>query len=228
MRFLMSLQYAGWDPKEAVQHYLWRIQAKIPDYEPMDEEELNYIKMINAGEKMIVNNISFGYLPHRINFYLMNLHIKSRRTFFVRAGTSKETDSYKADANLSEQGIDYARKITNRLEAHREEERQALIKLGGEDIPLKPLLVWTSTRMRTVETAQFFLDRGYRVQIRPQMSQLNPGICEKMSERRLRAEFADEVAKHEADPYHLSLTSTWLYVLSQSSWNLSGNRTIYF
>ena len=34
------------------------------------------------------------------------------------------------------------------------------------------------------------------------MSQLNPGVCEKMSERRIRAELPDEVTKHEADPYH--------------------------
>lgn len=34
------------------------------------------------------------------------------------------------------------------------------------------------------------------------MSQLNPGVCEKMSEKRIRADYPDEVAKHEADPYH--------------------------
>jgi 6-phosphofructo-2-kinase/fructose-2,6-biphosphatase 4 len=34
------------------------------------------------------------------------------------------------------------------------------------------------------------------------MSQMNPGVCEKMSERRIRAELPDEVTKHEADPYH--------------------------
>ena len=34
------------------------------------------------------------------------------------------------------------------------------------------------------------------------MSQLNPGVCEKMSERRIRMEYPEEVAKHEADPYH--------------------------
>lgn len=34
------------------------------------------------------------------------------------------------------------------------------------------------------------------------MSQLNPGVCEKMSERRIRLEYPDEVAKHETDPYH--------------------------
>ena len=37
---------------------------------------------------------------------------------------------------------------------------------------------------------------------RSQLSQLNPGVCEKMSEERIRREFPDEVAKHELDPYH--------------------------
>lgn len=66
----------------------------------MDEKDLNYIKvctlvplfsliclllqMINAGERLIVNNRSFGYLSNRIVFYLLNLHIKSRRTYFAR------------------------------------------------------------------------------------------------------------------------------------------------
>lgn len=66
----------------------------------MEEKDLNYIKvrtldimpraytyawqMINAGERLIVNNVSFGYLSNRIVFYLLNLHIKSRRTYFAR------------------------------------------------------------------------------------------------------------------------------------------------
>lgn len=34
------------------------------------------------------------------------------------------------------------------------------------------------------------------------MSQLNPGVCEKLSERRIRELFPEEVDKHEQDPYH--------------------------
>lgn len=40
--------------------------------------------MVNAGERLIVNNCSFGYLSHRIVFYLTNLHIKTRHTYFAR------------------------------------------------------------------------------------------------------------------------------------------------
>jgi 6-phosphofructo-2-kinase / fructose-2,6-biphosphatase 4 len=85
---------------------------------------------------------------------------------------------------------------------HREKERAAFIEKGGADTPLKPLTVWTSTRRRTVETADWLTLQGYKVRQRSQMSQLNPGVCEKMSERRIRQEYPDEVAKHEADPYH--------------------------
>lgn len=46
------------------------------------------MQMINAGERLIVNNCSFGYLSHRIVFYLTNLHIKSRHTYFARVSTT--------------------------------------------------------------------------------------------------------------------------------------------
>jgi len=199
---ISSPDYVGWTSDDAVKHYLARITAKIPHFETMSEPELNYIKMINAGERLSVNNCTFGYLSHRIVFYLLNLHIKSRHTYFVRAGTSKNEESYKADAGLSEQGLEYAQKMSEALIKHREEEREALILRGGPPTPLKPLTIWTSTRRRTVETAHYLHERGYRVRQRSQMSQLNPGVCEKMSEARIREEYPDEVEKHEADPYH--------------------------
>ncbi|KAI4264223.1 MAG: hypothetical protein L6R42_000658 [Xanthoria sp. 1 TBL-2021] len=121
---------------------------------------------------------------------------------YIKAGTTSDEDSYKTDAGLSDQGRLYAEKMGQALLQHREAERLALIERGGPDIPLKPLRVWTSTRRRTVETAEWLYEQGYSVRQRTQLSQLNPGVCEKMSERRIRAEMPDEVAKHEADPYH--------------------------
>lgn len=111
-------------------------------------------------------------------------------------------DSYKADGSLSEEGFDYAKKMGDALLRHRENERQTLIERGGPEVLLKQLTIWTSTRRRTIETSKYLYEAGYRVRQRSQMSQLNPGVCEKMSERRIRAEFPEEVAKHEADPYH--------------------------
>ncbi|KAL8967740.1 MAG: hypothetical protein Q9197_005262 [Variospora fuerteventurae] len=138
------------------------MSAKIPHFETMEEQELNYIK----------------------------------------AGTSRDEDSYKTDAGLSDQGRLYAEKMGQVLLRHRDGERRSLADQGGTDIPLKPLKVWTSTRRRTVETANWLYDQGYSVRQRTQLSALNPGVCERMSEERIRAAMPDEVAKHEADPYH--------------------------
>ncbi|KIW27023.1 uncharacterized protein PV07_06804 [Cladophialophora immunda] len=199
---ISSPDYIGWSEADAVKHYLNRVTAKIPHFETMEEPDLDWIKMINAGERLVVNNTSFGYLSHRIVFYLLNLHIKSRHTYFARAGTTLEEESFKADARLSPQGKDYAKKMTETLLSHREEERRTLIEKGGIDTPLKPLIVWTSTRRRTVETAAFLEGKGFKVRQRSQMSQLNPGVCEKKSERRIRQEYPEEVVKHDLDPYH--------------------------
>jgi 6-phosphofructo-2-kinase/fructose-2,6-biphosphatase 4 len=199
---ISSPDYQGWKDEDAIRDYLARIDARIPHFESMEEPDLHWIKIINAGERVVVNNCAFGYLSQRIVFYLLNLHIKSRQTYFARAGTAREEDSYKADAPLSEEGRDYARKMSDVLLKYREEEKQKLKEQGATDAELKPLTIWTSTRRRTVQTADYLAAMGYRVRQRSQMSQMNPGVCEKMSEKRIREEFPDEVAKHEADPYH--------------------------
>nr|POF14305.1 putative 6-phosphofructo-2-kinase/fructose-2,6-bisphosphatase [Quercus suber] len=200
---ISSPDYVQWKSEDAVKDYLKRINARIPYYETMEEPELHYVKMINAGQRVVVNNCSFGYLSQRIVFYLLNLHIKSRQTYFCRAGTTKDEDSYKADASLSAEGEDYARKMSETLLKHRDSELKAQINhVASDTTELKPLTVWTSTRRRTVETSSHLEDQGYRVRHRSQMSQLNPGVCEKMSERKIRETFPEEVAKHEQDPYH--------------------------
>ncbi|KAH8597994.1 6-phosphofructo-2-kinase-domain-containing protein [Bisporella sp. PMI_857] len=199
---ISSPDFQDMDPDEAAKLYLRRIDLRIPSFETMNEPDLNWVKMVNAGESLKYNNVSFGYLSFRIVFYLMNVHTKARQTFFARAGTSSQEDSYKQDAHLSDEGRAYAQKMADTLLQHREAERAASIANGGSDSPLKPLTVWTSTRRRTAETAECFREKGFRVRQRPQMSQLNPGVCEKLSERAIRRIYPEEVEKHEMDPYH--------------------------
>ncbi|TID18585.1 6-phosphofructo-2-kinase/fructose-2-6-bisphosphatase-like protein [Venturia nashicola] len=199
---ISSPDYISWKPEDAVKDYLDRINSRIPHFETMEEPDLHWIKMINAGERVVVNNCAFGYLSQRIVFYLLNLHIKSRQTYFCRAGITTEEESYKADASLSAEGRDYAAKMAQTLVRHREQERMDIIKAGGPDNALKPLTVWTSTRRRTVETSDYLSKLGYRARQRTQLSQMNPGVCEKMSEQKIREDYPQEVTKHEQDPYH--------------------------
>ncbi len=56
---------------------------------------------------MVVNNIQ-GYLQSRIVFFLMNIHNRHRTIYLVRAGEALVEHLYKADADLSSLGWDYA------------------------------------------------------------------------------------------------------------------------
>jgi 6-phosphofructo-2-kinase/fructose-2,6-biphosphatase 4 len=200
---ISSPDYFGWDPDAAVKDYLDRITAKIPHFETMDtDEHLDYIQMINAGEKYLTNNISFGYLHNRILFYLMNLHIKPRQTYFARAGKSSYEDSYKADGELTDDGREYAEKLADTIIKHREDERQALIKRGGSDAPLRKLVVWTSSRQKSIDTAAPLKAKGYRVYEKVPLSQLNPGVCESLTDDEILQKYPEEVIKHNTDPYH--------------------------
>ncbi|EPS41866.1 hypothetical protein H072_4187 [Dactylellina haptotyla CBS 200.50] len=218
-----SPDYAGWKPEDAVKDYLHRINVKIPHFETMEETELDYIKvqsptletryvslklihetptgqMINAGERIVVNNCRFGYLPNRIVFYLMNLHIKTRRTYFARSGVAIQ-DSYKADAPLSDNGLDYARRLADTITKFRVEEYRDHVARGGSKEE-RPLVVWTSTRIRTVQTAGQLAAKGVKVRQRQQLSQLNPGAVEGLTEDEIRKLYPEELEKHGEDPYH--------------------------
>ncbi|KAL7269983.1 hypothetical protein RUND412_007318 [Rhizina undulata] len=81
-----------------------------------------------AGERIngiIVNNCRFGYLPNRIVFYLINLHIKYRQKYFVRAGISLEENTHEVDESLCEEGKACGKRLTEAFPKHREEGREA-------------------------------------------------------------------------------------------------------
>jgi 6-phosphofructo-2-kinase/fructose-2,6-biphosphatase 4 len=141
---LSSPDYAGWDRQKAVEHYLRRIQMKIPTYQEMTrerEEDLSYVKLININERMIVNKGTsvggkggtggnFGYVGSRIVFFLMNLHVKPRTLYFARAGKSADR-SYKSDAPLAPEGHDYAKKLADTLLRRRRDLRRQAKEEGG-------------------------------------------------------------------------------------------------
>lgn len=157
--------------------------------------------MINAGKRIIVNRCRFGYLPQRMVFYLMNLHIQSRKTYFARAGISAQEDSYRADAPLCKAGREYSKRLIDALMKHREQEYKEALEEGSDD-PETPLAVWTSTRRRTVQTAEPFIQAGLKIKQRPQMSQLNPGDAEKLDDEQIQEMYPEEWEKHQLDPFH--------------------------
>lgn len=158
--------------------------------------------MINAGERIIANKCRTGYIPQRIVFYLMNLHIKSRKTYFARAGISSEDNSFKADAPLCDIGIKYSHRLRDAIEDHRKKEREELLAQGTPEETLKPLSIWTSTRRRTIQTAEPLRAPNVKIKHRPQMSQLHPGDMEQLTDSQIREQYPEEWERHQLDPFH--------------------------
>ncbi|KAF8966618.1 6-phosphofructo-2-kinase-domain-containing protein [Flammula alnicola] len=149
---ISSPDYKNWDPDKAVEDYYTRIRGHEKYYETLEERTWPYIKIINVGEKIILNNIQ-GYLQSRIVFFLMNIHNKFRTIYFARSGQSLIEHSYKADSDLSPAGWEYAEKLKDFVL----ERRAKSIEQRGLNPTDRKLVIWTSTRRRAHHTAWPFV-----------------------------------------------------------------------
>jgi len=180
---LSSPDYKGWAADRAVQDYWLRIKQQEEHYEEVTADEGPFIKIINVGERIVVNRIE-GYLQTRCCFFLMNIHTQSRTIWFARSGQSLIEHSYKADSDLSPAGWEYA----DRLKAAVMSRRKQIVedkKARGDDLideaQQRKLVVWTSARRRAHHTAWPFVHAGYKVVQKPQMSEINPGVWDGLS-----------------------------------------------
>jgi len=84
-----SPDYVGQDPEEAAQDFRNRIRNYEKVYQTIDEDEsdLTYVKLIDVGKHVIINQIQ-DYLQSRVVYYLMNLHIRPRSIWLSRVSLS--------------------------------------------------------------------------------------------------------------------------------------------
>ena len=80
-----SPDYKGQDPRIAAEDFRKRIRNYEKIYQTIDEEEreLTYIKLINLGRQVIINQVQ-DYLQSRVVYFLMNVHIKPRSIWLSR------------------------------------------------------------------------------------------------------------------------------------------------
>lgn len=58
-------------------------------YQPLDEEiddDLSFIKVINAGRSFFVHNVN-GHVQSRVVYFLMNIHLLPRSVYLTRVGS---------------------------------------------------------------------------------------------------------------------------------------------
>ena len=83
----------------------------------LTKESCSYIKLFDVGSKIIINKLPNSYLPGRVVFFLMNLHIVPRKIWLTRHGQSQ--DNVKGvlggDSLLTSAGETYARRLAEWL-----------------------------------------------------------------------------------------------------------------
>lgn len=108
-----SSDYKGLSKEKARSAFMRRLLVNKPLYEEISpEENLSYVKYINFGERLIVNNNRYGYLINKIVFFLMNLRDKKGCVYFARCGTS-DNDKYIDDEVLNGDGLRYSEILTD-------------------------------------------------------------------------------------------------------------------
>lgn len=214
-----SPDYAGWDPLKLTQNYISRIDTVAPIYQEMNNEEspdLSFIKFINFGERLVLNNNRYGFLVNKIVFFLMNSRIKTGSVYFARCSNNKL--KFKSDPPLDSKGKDYFLKLNKTLLDH-------IAKVKGEKFYKKTpdvihnttekqppngfdgqhdnsFVVWTSTRLRTIQLSTSFRDLGITVRQRTQLTQKNPGDIEGLTKEEVKKLYPDDYKQHCKDPYH--------------------------
>lgn len=164
-----SADYVDWSQKDAIVDYMHRLKVNRELYEEMTpRENLSYVKYVNFGEQLMVNNNHFGYLVNKIVFFLMNLRDKKGCVYFARCGTS-DNDKYVDDEILNKEGTEYSKRLTDLVLKIVNERRAAqhpgfLVPIENEATPnsgfssrsmspsLSPLLTTGASLIRTEST----------------------------------------------------------------------------
>lgn len=235
-----SPDYLNWDYESAYKDYQERISFLTPYYTEMNQTDnnnkLSYIKFINFGERIELNNSNYGYLINKVVFFLMNSRIKLGSVFFARC--YKNNLEYGQDPPLDEDGINYAKNLTNSLmnylnsqgkdyfdpekvkarslSVRPQNKRQLTIDdkhptAGVDGVDEDSFVVWTSVKKRTVETTQFLANQNINIRHRIQLLQKNPGIVGQMTDDEIKEKYPTEFEQFLKDPYHHRFSRAELY-----------------
>lgn len=182
---LSSPDYAGIAADDAVRDFLARIAHYERAYQPVDESDGSYLKLIDVGRKVVSHKIQ-GWLAGRIVFFLMNLHTIPRPIWLCRHGESEMNALGRigGDSALSPRGREFSKNLGVWLDTY----------ARGED----GVSVWTSTLNRTVETAA-----ALSVKSRPNkaLDEIAAGLYDGLTYDEIAARYPDESDARKHDKY---------------------------
>ena len=184
--------------ESAYRDFKRRIEQYEKVYATLEESELTWVKLINSGQRVVINNIH-GFLPGRIVQFLTNIHATHKPLYLTRHGQSEYNLAGKigGDAGLTEVGRRYA----VALGRFAREEIQ-----HGPDGEQRRTRLWTSSMQRTIQTVTHiphpklrdgWVQMSHRVY--RQLDELYAGICDGMTYAEIEEVYPDEFKHRQED-----------------------------
>ncbi|MEW5299781.1 MAG: hypothetical protein WDW36_002760 [Sanguina aurantia] len=190
-----SPDYTGISTSQAMGDFKARISMYEKVYKPISNRNLHYIKlidMVTGRGHMDVNRIS-GYLGGKIVFFLMQVckagMANSRKIWLTPHGASDFSLAGRVggDSRLCGEGEEYARRLPEVVVDR--------LPLTFEERAI-PVSVWTSTLVRTIQTAKFLPFPKLRWKA---LDELHTGVCDGLSYAEIEKRFPHEFAARRKD-----------------------------
>lgn len=208
---LSGPDYKNMDPEVALSDFRSRLHNYEKVYETIDEEEENenekfdiqYVKIINAGKKVISYNIS-GYLSSQCVFFLLNFNLSDRQIWLTANGQSVFNCENRlgGDPDLTKSGIAFAKALPKFIAKKRQEFklRQYNKEFINDTNTFKTSTngtsqnfnIWTSTLKRTIETAHYFPKDEFYFKSYKILNDLCCGIFDSITEKEFRTLHTEE------------------------------------
>ncbi|CCH62186.1 hypothetical protein TBLA_0G02460 [Henningerozyma blattae CBS 6284] len=215
---LFGPDYKGKNPHASLLDFKERLSNYKKAYQPIvDEENLEYIKMIDIGKKIITYNIT-GYLASQTVYYLLNFTLKDRQIWITRSGESEDNMFGKigGDSKLSIRGEKYAKALNDFLSRQREifnskvnanlastpNSRQN--STGSETDEdeynqFNEFFIWSSTRRRCIDTMKKFDSTEFPQKQMKMLDELNCGNFEGMTYSQIQKNYPKEFDTRQTD-----------------------------
>ncbi|KAG7750761.1 hypothetical protein KL911_004640 [Ogataea haglerorum] len=218
---LSGPDYKDMDRDLALNDFRNRLKNYQAVYETIDEEEelenekydIQYVKIINAGKKVVSYNIS-GYLSSQCVFFLLNFNLSDRQIWLTVNGESEFNAANRkgGDSKLTKRGEQFARALPKFICKKRQEFK--LRHLNKEYVNdefsfhTKPQLeqefnIWTSNLKRTLQTASYFpqeKDGGdFHFMSFRMLNDLGCGSLDSITEEEYRTKYVDEYRSQMAE-----------------------------
>lgn len=198
--------------------------------EEEEKDNQSFVQIINVGKKLVSHNIE-GFLAGQTVFFLLNLNLAERLIFITRHGESEDNVSGRlgGDAPLTARGQKYAAALTRLIDQERQKFRQHQMDQWSfhprtipqpddhwvanpqprdgyysdeTPPPEKPFSVWTSSLMRSKQTAKDFDEDVYDVKEFKIMDEIDSGICENLTYREIEKQLPREYEARRRDKLH--------------------------